>query len=254
MKHIRKQWQVLKAVDPKANDNTVILTAEVPAEEESAGDIVRCAGMECPDEVPLLAQHMKHAPDGSPTVLGKVSNFRDSKVVWKGSTVPAKLGDIEWADTDLAKKYRQVFPKFIRDVSIGAEVLGEPERIKGHGWDYKQSRLFELSVVTFGANPAAESVKAIKAALGDAVAEPVNTLAYKIELDDAVLDELKHFIDNAIVTVLKDLQQINKRLDDFECYLVSKSDDAEQTADHTPQAQEIDWDAVAKAMKAAAKK
>jgi hypothetical protein len=212
-KIVRKQFSVFKGKLPAgvtrpANGDIVILSAEIPAEDEGGGDIVRIAGMDVPDCIPLQAQHLKYAPDGSPTTIGKVSKTYDSQIEWKGKNVAAKLGAIEWAPTELANKYKALWPEFINSVSIGAFIKkADPLDPKKPmlGWDIKESEVFELSIVTIPANPAAKVLRAIKDMFGD-----------ELDADPLSLD---------IATSLK---SILSRLDDLESLIVAKAEPAAQ--------------------------
>lgn len=146
--------------------NTVVISAEIPPEHEGAGDVVRVKGMTLrpgKDRVVVKAEHLPFAPDGSPTVIGKLVNIRDGEVEWLGKNVPAKLGDIQWAPTDLAKQWQQLWPEFVDEVSIGARAIKSQPIKKGDpmgGVDYLESQLMEVSVVSIACNPGAKAASA----------------------------------------------------------------------------------------------
>jgi hypothetical protein len=245
---IRKTWTAPNALPgdlPKAvNGSWVIATAEIPAEDERGGDIVRVAGMKTPARIPLLAQHMHAAPDGSPTVLGSVVEFRDGLVPWKGKAVKAKLARFEWANTPLADKYKSLWPEHINTVSIGAMVKDfKPLGPGVEGFDYTDTEIYELSVVTVPANPAAQHLAAIKSVLGESldlasVETPDDDDADDTDPDEIVLSmlrdvrdgitDLTKLLDNRIEQLTTDFE---KRLDDFESNFVDRAF-PEQTRDN----------------------
>ena len=159
-KTIRKTFSALKGLPtghkhPKGGW-TVCCTAEIDPTVERGGDIIRVDGMTWPGEVKLLAQHLRYASDGSPTVIGKATNFRKSSITFDGKPAKAILADIFFADSELAGKYKQLWPDFINEVSIGAMVDEcEPLDQKNAfgGFDYTKTKGYELSVVTIPANP-----------------------------------------------------------------------------------------------------
>lgn len=228
---VTKQWSYLKALPkgierPKDGD-VVIASAEIPPEDEAGGDIVRVKGLEIPDGTPLQAQHLKYASDGSPTTIGKITASYDSEIEWKGKKVPAKLCAFKWADTDLAGKYKSLWPEFINSVSIGAMIKDadplDPKKPYG-GWDIKQSQLYELSIVTIPANPAAKVLKAVKDAFGDSLDIPEDRLRYE--------DLLPKFEEQ--------FKSILSRLDDIESLVVAQSESAARKTDDREQVQKDD--------------
>lgn len=197
----------------------VVMSAEVPPDDERGGDVIRIAGMECEDGIPLLAQHMRTLSDGSPAVIGKVEKTVQSKISWKGQKLPAKLGQICFAETPLAKKYASLWPEFVNKVSVGAFIKEyeplDPKSPYG-GWDIKKSEVFELSVVTIPANPAASVLRTIK-----------ETLGFEPESNAEIIAALKELTQSN--------QRLVERLDRFEANSVTRSDAAEQTGDHKDQ-------------------
>jgi hypothetical protein len=237
---IRKTWtapSVLPGDLPKAIDGAwVIATAEIPPEDERGGDIVRVAGMKVPQRFPLLAQHLHCAPDGSPTVIGSVVESRDALVPWNNKAVKAKLLRFVWAKTPLADKYKALFPEHINTVSIGAMVKDfKPLGPGAEGFDYTETEIYELSVVTIPANPAATHLAAIKSALGDvldlaSVETPDDDDADDTDPDEIVLSMLRDVRDG-ITEIQKTfdarIEQLTtdfeKRLDEFESNFVNRA-------------------------------
>ncbi len=185
------------------------------------GDVVRVKGLKVPaDGVPLLAQHMRKGIDGSPTTIGRLVETKDSEIEYEGKNVPAKLGRFKWANTELANKYRELWPEFLNTVSIGAAINDcEPLDKKNPfgGMDYKNTELFELSLVTIPANAAATALRTIKEKLGDDL-----DISQK---DFAALDVLKR-IDEAIAQIkdyTQEFQKLHDRFDLIESALVVKA-------------------------------
>lgn len=181
--------------------DTVVMTAEIPPEDERGGDVVRVKGLRTPEEgwVPLLAGHETIASDGSPTVIGKAYGFGDRSIPWRGKQVPSKTAKIEWADTELAGKYKQLWPRFINKTSIGfLPTAGKPTET---GFDYTEGDLLELSIVPIPANPAASHIRHIKSVLGkDAV--DVNELLF------AELKALEQRIDKRLQEFFDDFESL----------------------------------------------
>lgn len=230
MSIVRQQWSVAKSlpagVRSHFDGDWVVMSAEVPPEDERGGDIIRVKGLMVPEGLPVQAQHMPHAADGSPTTIGLLEETFDGEIEWKGQNVPAKLGRFSWAPGELAEKYKALWPKFINRVSIGAWVR-EAAPIKGKGYDITKSELFELSIVTFGANPAARA--AIRNALG--VVDPdALTKDDLIAAVSGMNDSLE-----TIKAALPQIKSLASRLDDIESLIVAKSKGAAPTGDHQKQ-------------------
>lgn len=224
-KKVYRQFDALKALPagltPPDNGAWVIMSAEVPTDDERGGDVIRVRGLKVPaGGVPLQAQHLKCAPDGSPTTIGFVRETRDMPIAWKGAMVDAKLGRFEWAPTDLAKKYKQLWPDFIKTVSVGVLVKDakplNPKEPFG-GYDFTETELFELSIVTVPANPAATVLCHLRDTLGD-----------DLDIDDgedefSADDEYEQTID-LLQQIAKSLQTLTSRLDDIEGDLAALAD------------------------------
>ncbi len=243
-KTIRKTFSALKGLPtghkhPKGGW-TGCCTAEIDPTVERGGDIIRVDGMTWPGEVKLLAQHLRYASDGSPTVIGKATNFRKSSITFDGKPAKAILADIFFADSELAGKYKQLWPDFINEVSIGAMVDEcEPLDKKNAfgGFDYTKTKGYELSVVTIPANPAAQVMRTLQQAFGDQLDIPdpaIKTLLEKIASSPLLLSDDTKIIEReakrdadlaAILTavhdVLKANQQVISRLDNLEDTLSS---------------------------------
>lgn len=206
-----------KAADPK-DPTWVVMSAEIPADDERGGDVLRIEGMDCEDGIPLLAQHMRALSDGTPAVIGKVAQVKKGTTIWKGKKVPALLGLPEFADTPLANKYKALWPEFLNKVSIGAYIKEyqpiDPKQ-PWDGWDIKKSEIFELSVVTIPANPAAGVLRTI-----------CSTLGY--DDNDTLLTQLKGHFDQTI-------NRLIERLDTFEANSVVRTDPAEESDDQQDQ-------------------
>jgi hypothetical protein len=253
-KQIRKNWSLPKSlpgdIAPAVNGAWVIATAEIPPEDERGGDIVRVGGMRVPKKLPLLAQHLHHAPDGSPTILGSVVEFRDALIPWEGKAVKARLARFEWADTEYANKYKELWGKHIDTVSIGAMVKQAVPLKAGDyagGFDYTDTELYELSIVTVPANPAATQLAAIKSKLGAALDYEVSP----IEDDDDEAEEdvdivlLRGQIDDLrdgladLTKIVADIPEhiiksFTKRFDDFEGEWHDRSDGAQPSGRRRP--------------------
>lgn len=241
-KTITKTWEALMQyphdLPPAENGDWVVMTAEIPATDERGGDIVRVKGMRTPAKIPLLAQHMHVTADGSPPVLGSVVEFRDSSIPWKKASVPAKLGRFEWAKTELAQKYKSLWREHINTVSIGAMVHKAEPISKDEPWggmDYTETELFELSIVTVPANPAATTLAAIQRALGDVldIAGPEDADDDDTD-DDLPLKEFTEVLANLDAGLAALAKQLGKRLDDLEAKIVVAADERAQQHDRKP--------------------
>jgi hypothetical protein len=221
----------------------VCMSAEVPPEDESAGDVVRVAGISTDrhtDKSPikLLGQHMRGTGDGSPAVIGRMEEFRLGKKSWKGKQVPALFGRFSWAKdgegkvTELAAKYKALWDGgYLDSVSIGFRPTKSRALNAEKPWDgyeFLESELVELSIVTIPANPAATVLRHIADAFeeksekkDDPVQRSEHTVKFQMAIDEALVGALDRFE-----------KRINALLDDIECSVVAKSDEAEQTGDH----------------------
>lgn len=219
----------------------VCMSAEVPPEDEASGDVVRVAGLSTArhtDKSPikLLGQHLRGIGDGSPAVIGRMEEFRLGKKSWKGKQVPAMFGRFSWAKdgdgkiTELAAKYKGLWDGgYLDSVSIGFKPIKSRAMNAEKPWDgyeFMESELVELSIVTIPANPAATALKAI--------AETFETkevkLPVKIEVD---AEQVKSHLDpilNRLTSIADDLES---------AVAVVKSNKAEPADDQsTPQAKE----------------
>jgi hypothetical protein len=248
---LRREFDTTKAtlgtdIKRPEKGHAVIITAEVPPELERAGDVIRAAGMKLPKEVPLLAQHLHVAADGSPTVIGKASNFRRTKIGYEGHTCEAIAADIQFAEeSELAQKYARLFPTYIKDVSVGVRIIdGKPLNAKDaySGYDYTETELFELSVVTVPCNPAASVIRTLQEAFGDQLELPVdpNVTAIKAMLASFPNDiwkaaEAAELLKQA-VALNDNIKTILSRLDDLEGLFEAAAQKALGSAgDRTPQ-------------------
>jgi len=239
-KTIHKQWSALselpKGISRPENGDWVIASAEIP-EGDSDGDIIRIKGMTTPIGIPLQAQHMRHAPDGSPTTIGKIVEYRDTSIDWNGKSIPARLQRFEWAPSELAAKYKELWPKFVNRVSVGLRIK-EAKPIDKGGYDYTDTEQFELSIVTFGANEAARA--AIAKALGD---DPEDEDEIETEGDESLpLKELTDIIASLDAGLADLTKQLNSRLDDIESKIVVASEGAGPKHDRQDQPKTIDLD------------
>jgi hypothetical protein len=236
--------------DKPADGDWVCMSAEVPADDESAGDIVRVAGLNTnrhssKSPIKLLGLHMRGTMDGAPAVIGRMEEFRLGKKSWKGKQVPAMFGRFSWAKdgdgkiTELAAKYKGLWEGgYLDSVSIGFRPVKSRALNSEKPWDgyeFLESELVELSIVTIPANPAATALKAI--------ADAFHTKEVNHASDEQ---------DKSADTLAPHLTRLEALLDQMQDALaVAKSDDAEQTRDHgTPQEQPtIDPDALRAAIK-----
>jgi hypothetical protein len=260
---LRREFDTTKAtfgtdIKRPEKGHAVIITAEVPPELERAGDVIRAAGMKLPKEVPLLAQHLHVAADGSPTVIGKASNFRRTKIGYEGHTCEAIAADIMFAEeSELAQKYAKLFPTYIKDVSVGVRIIdGKPLNAKDaySGYDYTETELFELSVVTVPCNPAASVIRTLKDTFGDQLAIPETGEMATLKQLQADLKALTETVAKntpestwkaAEATSLFDLlKDINSRLDDLEGLIeAARAEGSEQRDGRTlPKSNKIDLD------------
>jgi hypothetical protein len=219
-----------------------ILNKELPADIEKAAegefwavataevidrsrDIVRVEGMSLEMHSPespikLIAQHLRKLPDGTSPVLGSVREFKQASINKGGTNVKALLFKAAWADSPLAKHYRSHYEQgHMTDFSIGAAVK-KATPIKGGGTDYEQTMLAEISCVTIGDNPAANTI--IMQSLGDEI-EPLPFAA-----------ELKSFTpdySDLLNQIKKELEPLHDRLDVIESALAVKPEAETPVAD-----------------------
>jgi hypothetical protein len=203
----------------------VCMSAEVPPEDEASGDVVRVSGLNTArhtDKSPikLLGQHLRGTMDGSPAIIGRMEEFRLGKKSWKGKHKGLWEGG------------------YLDSVSIGFRPVKSRALNSEKPWDgyeFLESELVELSIVTIPANPAATALKAI--------ADAFHTKEVNHASDEQ---------DKSADTLAPHLTRLEALLDQMQDALaVAKSDDAEQTRDHgTPQEQPtIDPDALRAAIK-----
>lgn len=229
---IRREFSTKRYVPkfPKPEDGAwVCMSAEVPVEDECGGDIIRVAGLKCeaPEggSIKMLAQHKPVLPDGSPGVVGKIEETKEGHVEWKGKLVPAKFARFSWAKdgeghvTDLASKYKSLWDGgYLDSVSVGVQVDKyepiDPKNPFG-GYDFQETRLFELSIVTIPANPAATVLRAI-ADTFDPQPEPIAATIQSFDYSDS-FDAIR----KEIVGLSK---SFNSRLDDLESAIAEKAD------------------------------
>jgi hypothetical protein len=228
----------------------VCMSAEVPPEDEAGGDVVRVAGLStvrhtAKSPIKLLGQHMRGTSDGSPAIIGRMEEFKLGKKSWKGKQIPAMFGRFSWAKdgegktTDLAAKYKSLWEGgYLDSVSIGFRPIKSRSLNAEKPWDgyeFIESELVELSVVTIPANPAATALKAI--------AEAFETKEQKVQPPEGSA-ELKTF--DPSETFAPTLKRFEKLLDDMECSLaVAKPNEANQAGDTgNSQEQAIDAEAV----------
>jgi len=251
-----------------ANSLWAYATVETPDRDK---DIVRVKGISLAlhrDKSPIkvfLNHQYKPLPDGTPPVVGRVEEFRETVHKGMGGEVPALAFRMSWATdgegnvTPLAAKYKSLYDGgYLDSFSIGfTPKTAKP--IKGGGHDYTATELFEISAVTMPANPNATKIKAIKDTLGDDAPEGLDADPFWIHNDpdgskwvrkeahDAIVDKLTSRLDdvgkslsslNEISTFLNELRDRTREvLDIAEATVVVKSDaPAPQTDDQKEQA------------------
>lgn len=233
--------------DKPEDGDWVCMSAEIPPEDEAGNDVVRVSGLStarhsAKSPIKLLGQHMRGTMDGSPAIIGRMEEFRLGKKAWKGKQVPAMFGRFSWAKdgegkiTELAGKYKGLWDGgYLDSVSIGFRPIKSRSLNAEKPWDgyeFLESELVELSIVTIPANPAATVLRHIADAFEtkDAPPTPINK-------SDADADE-------AFAPTTKRLELLLDRLED--AIAVVKPKAAEPADDHSePQAKpEIDPEAV----------
>jgi hypothetical protein len=227
--------------DKPADGDWVCMSAEVPADDESAGDIVRVAGLNTnrhssKSPIKLLGLHMRGTMDGAPAVIGRMEEFRLGKKSWKGKQVPAMFGRFSWAKdgegkvTELAGKYKALWDGgYLDSVSIGFRPIKSRSLNAEKPWDgyeFIESELVELSIVTIPANPAATVLRTI-ADTFETKEEKTAEVSVRLDAEDfkGVSEELIKHID-------KLHKQTEKRLDDLESAIVAAPHAPEQAGDN----------------------
>jgi hypothetical protein len=177
---------------------------------DKEGDIIRMEGLSleyhtAASPIKILAQHKTALPDGRVPVIGRVEEFRKTKV----GGADTLLFRMSWAKNGegellpLAKEYKDYYDGgYMTDFSVGCQVH-DAEPIKDGGYDYKKTALFEISGVTIGAHQNAAKVAS---------------------RDEDQLNKLTQAID-----------RLRERFDVFESNSVTRSDAAEQTGDRQDQ-------------------
>lgn len=147
-------------------------------------DIVRVKGISLERHTPespikILINHKKEPfPDGTPSVVGRVEEFRETVCKSFTGETPALAFRMSWAKdgegkvTELASKYKSLYEGgYLDSFSIGFHPRSA-KPIRGGGHDITSSILFEITACTIPINPSATTIKAIKDALGEEVEVP----------------------------------------------------------------------------------
>ena len=152
-------------VDPDSiTDNTLSAYATVEV-VDLEGDIVRVAGCDLSlhdiEPIKIFPDHTYYnEASGEPTVIGRVKSLE--KTAWKDGKTPAIKFTLEWANTDLAKSYRDLYKDgFLSGFSAGLLPLDGKEIKTGVEWT--ETRLTEISCASIPANQYANVIKAFKA-------------------------------------------------------------------------------------------
>lgn len=223
----------------------VCMSAEIPAEDEAGNDVVRVAGISTArhtsrSPIKLLAQHAR-GYSGEPTIIGRMEEYKLGTTTWKGKRVDAMFGRFSWAKdgegtvTELAAKYKGLWDGgYLDSVSIGFRPIKSRALNAEKPWDgyeYLESELVELSIVTIPANPAATVLRAIADAFDDAPADKVGQQEITSDKD-------------GVVTLLKQIDKaltaLSLRVDDYVCEveaLASKDEEQIKGRATTPPAQ-----------------
>ena len=147
----------IKALD---DDERVITGIASTPSPDRVGDIVEPLGAKFAAEIPLLWQHkhdqaVGHTTFGRPTSKGIPFTARIVKIAEDG---PLKtLVDMAW---------QSVKAKLVKGVSIGFRPI-DYEIMKGGGIRFKETEVYELSLVTIPANAEAtiQTIKAMDSAV-----------------------------------------------------------------------------------------
>jgi HK97 family phage prohead protease len=176
------------------------------------GDIVRVKGISLKNHgngrmVPLLAGHLRVLADGTSPVIGKIKQFKH--IAHKDTKEPALAFAAEFVSTPLGKHYKTLHDDgALPAISIGFRPT-KAEPLKDGGYDYLESELLEVSVVTIGANADAAVLRS---------------------LED---EHQKSAVNTVLNTIAKELTELTKhlnaRLDDLEDAIVGCSKDAESS-------------------------
>lgn len=169
-------------------------------EEDSDGDIIRVDGLDLSahsEKSPLkiLASHVRHIDDGTPSVIGKVTKIYKTKINGK----KAVKFEMKFAKTELAKQWKLLFDEgFVDSFSIGARIY-EAKEMKGKdgrfkGYDITKSKLTEISAVSIPANKSALVTKA--AALIERVHEFEKAQPEQLEKEEKLINVVKSLEDS----------------------------------------------------------
>jgi phage head maturation protease len=195
-------------------------------------DVVRVKGVSLRNHraespIKLLAGHLRILPNGESPIVGSITTFKST--THKALNVPALCFGAKFAPTPLGKHYKSLYESgHGPDFSIGFRPI-KAEPLKDGGLDYTESELLEVSCVTVPANQMATVMRAFEETYGPHGNETVSVPAA------ALMKEMTATALAAIAPLFKQLEDhINTRLDDLESVIVERSEDAEQSAGHTP--------------------
>ncbi len=132
---------------------------------DSDGDIIEVAGIECAisasDQcyLPLLPGHQRKLASGHAAEIGRIEMTQKTKCKDMSALAMyftfALKDDGEPMD-DLVKGYYERYKAgYCNAFSVGMEATAEPVKIPGKGFRFPKTKLYEVSMVSIGANDAA---------------------------------------------------------------------------------------------------
>lgn len=242
---------VTKAADDTSDDIWGYASVEV---EDSAGDIVRIAGIDTDTYhrpprtyLKILAQHDSSSPTtGEAFIVGRVEEFKRTKTVVDGQIVPALAFRMSWARdgegnlTPLAKHYKGLFEGGYWDSFSVGMLVKDYETLASGGIDYTATLLYEVSCVSVPANGYANvtSAKDVTSDADDAVLKHVERqqelLGKQVEQVGQLLAQVAEIcisskgLEGAFnafsADIAKRLEALEDRLDSIEAGIVVKSE------------------------------
>lgn len=255
---IRTVGKILKSVPSglfkSQHDLYGYLSVEV---KDRDGDIIRVAGIETPESMPLVgtAHRYSSLPDGTYPQVGSITEFARTSCVVKGKTVPALAFGADYIPDDpYAAKFKARYESGHMDAFSGGFEPSEDgvRELPGGRYDVLKSRVFEASCCLVPSNPYTTVLKSLRETFGDdfdpfqyldermsqlfKAVEEMRPAAVPADADTFVWthpETGKQYIPvdghNKIVDDLT--KAFNKRFDQFESDYVARSEDAEQNAD-----------------------